>query len=142
MEINVNDFSTDNIDPTGTSFRGYLKVSYADLVKKLGEPTDDFDDCKSDAAWNIQWNDGMVATIYNWKNGKNYLGAQGLKTEDILIWNIGGESIPEPNLTNPVEVDRLHELLKFSKILKDNSKLSFNEIYFSNVRELWNDENV
>ena len=73
MEINVNDFSTDNIDPTGTSFRGYLKVSYADLVKKLGEPTDDFDDCKSDAAWNIQWNDGMVATIYNWKNGKNYL---------------------------------------------------------------------
>ena len=84
----------------------------------------------------------MVATIYNWKNGKNYLGAQGLKTEDILIWNIGGESIPEPNLTNPVEVDRLHELLEFSKILKDNSKLSFNEIYFSNVRELWNDENV
>ena len=42
MEININDFTTDNTDPTGTSLQGYLTVSYADLVKKLGKPTNDF----------------------------------------------------------------------------------------------------
>jgi len=111
MEININDFTTNNIDPTGTSLRGHLIACYTDLILKLGEPTNDFDDSKSDAAWHIRWNDGVIATIYNWKNGKNYRGSQGLKTEDILNWNIGG-------LTNGVEVDRLNQLfigLKRSK---------------------------
>tara|TARA_R110002051_G_scaffold141812_1_gene215150 strand:- start:2324 stop:2656 length:333 start_codon:yes stop_codon:yes gene_type:complete len=105
MEININDFTTDNTDPTGTSLQGYLTVSYADLVKKLGKPTNDFDDSKSDAAWNIRWDDGVIATIYNWKNGKNYRGPRGLKTENILHWNVGG-------LTNGVEVDRLGQLFR------------------------------
>jgi len=103
MEINIQHFSTNNIDPSGTSLQGYLTVSYADLVKKLGEPTENFDDFKSDAAWYIRWNDGVIATIYNWKNGKNYCGSQGLKTKDILHWNIGG-------LANNVQVGRLNQL--------------------------------
>ena len=105
MEININDFTTNNIDPTGTSLQGYLRVSYADLVKKLGEPTENFDDFKSDAAWYIRWNDGVIATIYNWKNGKNYCGPEGLTVEAITLWNVGG-------LTSSDGVDRLQKLFE------------------------------
>ena len=31
-------------------------------------------------------------TLYNWKNGKAYLGNEGQDIEDITDWNIGGKS--------------------------------------------------
>ena len=93
MKIDVNDFYTHNdieIDIDGTSLRGYINVSYVELVEKLGKPSDFFDDYKSDATWNVSWYDGDKATIYNWKNGKNYCGPEGLNAEDITLWNVGG----------------------------------------------------
>lgn len=47
---------------------------------------------KVDAEWNIKFEDGTVATIYNWKNGKNYLGDVGLELMDIRRWHVGGYS--------------------------------------------------
>ena len=35
------------------------------LISKLGEPTDSFDEYKTDAEWIIEFEDGNVATIYN-----------------------------------------------------------------------------
>ena len=93
MKVDANDFYTHNdieIDINGTSLRGYLEVSYKDLVRKLGRPSNHFDDYKSDAQWLVRWDDGDKATIYNWKNGKNYCGSEGLNTEDITRWNVGG----------------------------------------------------
>ena len=93
MKVDANDFYTHNdieIDVDGTSLRGYLEVGYEDLIKKLGEPSDYFDDYKSDATWHVSWYDGDKATIYNWKNGKNYCGREGLNTKDITLWNVGG----------------------------------------------------
>ena len=99
-------FDTHNdtdIDINGTSLRGYLNVSYDNLIKKLGEPSEFFDDYKTDASWSIYWNDGDKATIYNWKNGKNYCGSEGLDVKDIMLWNVGG-------LTGSDGVDRLQKL--------------------------------
>ena len=31
----------------------------------------------------------MIGTVYNWKNGKNYLGNRGKEVENITDWNIG-----------------------------------------------------
>ena len=59
------------------------------LVKAFGEPFTAIMD-KVDAEWTIKFEDGTLATIYNWKNGKNYLGEKGLELSDIGIWNIGG----------------------------------------------------
>jgi hypothetical protein len=73
-----------------TSLQGYIETSYADLVGCFGLHDDEYDDFKSDANWTITFADGVVASIYNWKNGKNYCGEDGLELVEIRNWNIGG----------------------------------------------------
>ena len=93
MKIDVNDFLTHNdvaISATGTSLRGYLVTSYANLVSKLGQPSEFYDNYKSDAEWRVSWYDGDMAAIYNYKDGKNYCGSAGLETKDITLWHISG----------------------------------------------------
>ena len=81
------------IDVNGTHLQGYINCSYDDLTSVLGYPLESgFDDYKSDAEWDIQFDDGTVATIYNWKNGKNYCGEHGLNLCDMTQWNVGGRS--------------------------------------------------
>lgn len=73
----------------GTCLQDYISVSYDRIVAKYGNPIEG-DGYKIDAEWVIEWKDGLIGTIYNWKNGKNYLGKAGLKIERIEEWNIGG----------------------------------------------------
>lgn len=75
-----------------TGLEGHIDISYAELVAVLGEPTDHYDDHKSDAEWCILFGSGQCATIYNYKDGHNYMGAEGLDTEDICDWHIGGKT--------------------------------------------------
>ena len=86
----ITKINSDDIKISGTCFAGEITSSYANIVDKLGEPTSSFDNYKSDAEWHIEFADGTVATIYNWKNGRNYNGESGLATEDIMVWHIGG----------------------------------------------------
>lgn len=77
---------------SGTHLVGYLSAfSYHDIVSVLGEPSEG-DGYKTDAEWIIEGTDGTVATIYNWKNGRNYNGDDGWEVEDITEWNVGGLS--------------------------------------------------
>jgi len=94
--------NTAHINPTGTCFRGYLTSDYSNIVRVFGEPTE-CDGYKIDAEWVICFSDGEIATIYNWKDGKNYCGDGGLDPEDIREWHIGGFS--------PVVVERITNLL-------------------------------
>jgi hypothetical protein len=73
-----------------TSLQGHIQTTYAILVATFGEPQGGYDDYKCDCEWNIKFADGVVVSIYNWKNGKNYCGEEGLALEDITEWNIGG----------------------------------------------------
>ena len=88
--------NTTEVEVGGTALCGQLRgVTYKQLIATFGEPAKPYD-YKSDAEWylEVQDNDGatVVATIYNWKNGKNYLGAEGTPTENITTWNIGGHT--------------------------------------------------
>jgi hypothetical protein len=74
----------------GTSLQGYITTDYATLVKVFGEPTTN-DGYKTDAEWVLTDGD-VVATIYNYKTGRNYLGEEGIPTESIKDWHIGGKS--------------------------------------------------
>ena len=78
----------------GTFLQGYIKASYEQLVKTFGEPHDpNGDNYKTDVEWAFEFADGTIATLYNWKNGKNYLGeAEGLELNDIYEWHVGGFS--------------------------------------------------
>jgi hypothetical protein len=86
MKINAHDINT-----SGTCLQGYINAGYDEITSAFGYPLSvDFLDNKVDAEWDIEFEDGTVATIYNWKNGKSYLGAEGLHLCDIKQWNIGG----------------------------------------------------
>lgn len=86
--ILVNDPS---IGTCGTSLMGHLATSYETLVRRFGKPAEG-DGFKTDAAWTLRFPNGQVATIYNWKDGKAYLGESDLEVEDIDQWHIGGYS--------------------------------------------------
>ena len=81
----------------GTSLQSSVTVSYADLVRLFGEPNTDHDGYKSDAEWLIYTMDG-VCTIYNYKDGRNYLGSEGLATKDITDWHLGGHNKNAPEI--------------------------------------------
>lgn len=86
----------------GTALMGAVEVSYQRIVDVFGQPNEG-DGEKVDAEWIIQFSDGLVATIYNYKSGKNYNGNEGQKTEEITDWHIGGK--------DPKVVDRVKRIL-------------------------------
>jgi len=76
----------------GTFYQGMLDILYDNLVKYFGEPHTDGDGHKVDAEWVLDI-DGTVVTIYNYKDGINYLGVpDGLPVNRIKEWHIGGKS--------------------------------------------------
>lgn len=82
----------DLIDINGTSYQGTITANYIDLVDVFGDPLDG-DNYKTDAEWIVKFTCGemeVVATIYNWKDGKSYCGDDGLDVTDICEWNVGG----------------------------------------------------
>ena len=84
----------DLINASMTHLQGHITATYAQLVGTFGEPLKEgFDDYKSDAEWLVQFPDGVVATIYNWKNGINYCGSEhGIPTQYITDWHVGGHN--------------------------------------------------
>ena len=84
-----NDKKDINVDRT--HYVGQINETYDELVKTFGEPIKR-DGYKVDVEWMIENEGGVVATIYNWKNGKNYLGVDGEDVENITEWNVGGHT--------------------------------------------------
>lgn len=76
------------LSAVGTSLAGYIHTDYKKIVELLGKPHSNGDGYKVDAEWNIEMN-GKVLTIYNYKDGKNYNGRNGLATKNITEWHIG-----------------------------------------------------
>ncbi len=83
-------------EPNGTCLQGEIECDYSALVAVFGEPNRKSDGYKVDAEWLLTFDvfSGMnkdVATIYNYKTGKNYLGDDGLPVSEITDWHIGGK---------------------------------------------------
>jgi len=87
-----------NNNMDGTHLVGEVETTYKNLVEKFGPPhydyktSDQLTDNKISVEWNLRFqktND--VVTIYNWKDGKNYLGDdEGDEVKNITDWHIGG----------------------------------------------------
>lgn len=94
MLANTLEYKTHNdkhIFSGGTFVQGEIQCDYQRLVDLFGKPTGS-DGYKSDAEWVIEFPDHARATIYNWKNGRNYLGDAGLPVEQIGFWHVGGDA--------------------------------------------------
>ena len=80
-----------NVKTENTGLVGYVAVSYDHLVKAFGKPTSQrpSGDDKVRICWDIEFVDGTVATIYDWKNyGKTIKWVK----ENFLEWHIGGNN--------------------------------------------------
>ena len=74
----------DPAERAGTSLQGEYLTTYDDIVNTFGEPTQKGDGEKTTVEWVIKFNDGTVATIYDWK--------YGYTPKDFTEWNVGGKS--------------------------------------------------
>ncbi len=71
----------------GTSYKGIIRAYYHELVEVFGLPDrgpDNYDADKVTCEWNLQFEDGTVATIYDWKESETPMGQYD--------WHIGGKS--------------------------------------------------
>jgi len=76
-----NDHSYIQKSAAGTHLQGWLDIPYKDLVAKLGEPH--FGDGeKVQVEWTIEFDDGTIATIYDWKDPRS--------VQKIEHWHVGG----------------------------------------------------
>lgn len=64
-----------------SAYQGYAIVEYDKLVELFGEP-ERFQEGKVQAEWLIEFDDGVVASIYDWK--------EDIKPEAVKIWHVGG----------------------------------------------------
>lgn len=87
--MNFETHNTTDIDVDGSWLTGELKADYKELKSLFGKPIES-DNGKTDVEWHIKFSDGTIATIYNWKNGRAYLGDSGLSVEQIKTWHVGG----------------------------------------------------
>ena len=100
--MNYQTHNSRDISAQGTWLQGHIDVEFDQLVSRFGAPLDG--DCyKTDAEWIIEFSDGTIAAIYNWKNGRSYLGHDGPSVGSINHWNIGG--------TSKRAVDLIHQVI-------------------------------
>ena len=85
----------EDVEPLGINFQAAFNASYHQLVDTFGLPISyparyALADNKVEVEWKFNYGDGVIATIYNWKNGKNYDPEKGIAVEDMTEWHIGG----------------------------------------------------
>ena len=74
----------------GTGFIGAVDASYKEICSLFGKPMRYDQSGKVDVMWVVKFSDDTVASIYNWKDGKAYLGDKGLSVDKIKQWHVGG----------------------------------------------------
>lgn len=88
-EMNFTTHNNSVFSESGTYLIGQVDATYDELKGLFGTPIIRMDG-KTDAMWKIKFSDDTIATVYNWKNGKAYLGDSGLDVSHISTWHVGG----------------------------------------------------
>ena len=89
----------ERVNTNGTSLQMEFSMPYSWLIEFFGEPNGQSDGYKTDVEWAFE-RDGVVATVYNWKDGPNYTG--GGRIEDLTEWHIGGHDERAVQLINEI----------------------------------------
>jgi hypothetical protein len=80
----------------GTCLQGYLNMPFSRLVAVLGEPGEG-DGYKVAFEWQLRFDDGTVATIYDYKVSSLYDDESAptpetMRTNEFSDWHVGGNS--------------------------------------------------
>lgn len=74
----------DLINIVGTHLKGCVVTDYDTLTHLFGKPiTDNLDDGKVRAEWDLKFEDDLIGTIYDWKEYDK-------PVTKVRTWNIGG----------------------------------------------------
>ena len=73
---------TTEADVNGTSLQGYMPAYLHQLIEVFGEPEGGGD--KTTVEWCLEFEDGTIATIYDWKEYETPMG--------LHQWHIGGKN--------------------------------------------------
>lgn len=73
---------TKDANVNGTSLQGYMPAYLHQLIEVFGEP--EYGGDKTTVEWALEFEDGTVATIYDWKEYDT--------PTHLYHWHIGGES--------------------------------------------------
>jgi len=92
-----------------TSLKGYVIASFDELVDAFGAPDDGPDDRTGDkvtCCWRLQFEDGTVATIYDWKEQETPYHR--------YHWHVGGKSATALDHVHKT----LYETRRFEKLVQ------------------------
>ena len=82
------------VNTNGSHLQGHIIVDFATLVNVFGDPSCNGDEYKVQKEWCLEFEDGVIATIYDWKEGDAYNGAgEGTHYTKVTDWHIGGFDI-------------------------------------------------
>lgn len=95
-------FITENVDVVGTWLQGHIIATRRELEATFGAPAYEGEGDKVTTEWDVLFDDGTVAAIYDWKRYE--LGAPAM--DERITWNIGGKSY--------VAVERVEDALLIS----------------------------
>ena len=82
-------FKLDSSLGAGTSLRGYVTTTLGKLIDTFGQPEYYGEGDKVTVDFSILFDDGTVATIYDWKRYE--MGTPAL--DEVFQYNIGGHSL-------------------------------------------------
>lgn len=99
------EFTTDGVDVSNTSIQGFITCSYDTLCQVFGEPVSG-DGYKTRAEWNGKTSDGIVFTIYDWKERKG-IG-------DVTNWHIGGNDLSAVEAVQNIVKNNLGDLSAYA----------------------------
>ena len=71
----------------GTSLQGYVTSTLRDISAVFGEPTFYYPGEKVTVEWGIKFDDGTIATIYDWKRYED-----APEADEVIEYHIGGNS--------------------------------------------------
>jgi hypothetical protein len=106
---------TNDANINGTSLKGYVIANYDELFDAFGQPDDgpnDRDADKVTCCWRLQFEDGTIATIYDWKESETPLHR--------YYWHVGGKS------SDAVEL--VHQVLEQSRKIQDLIKTHYQKL--------------
>ena len=104
-----------NVNMTG--FRGYVEASLGELCEVFGKPDygpNDHNLDKTTCEWHLKFEDGLVASIYDYKVGYTPIGP--------YEWHIGGhDKVVVSRIQDLITLNR-DQLVKMVRTFKPNEK--------------------